>query len=392
MGDGEEIVYAHVEEEAEEAVETMAAPATPTPTPTRTRNQRTPNVKGIRVTAQLPDSAPPALYPPKAVHQCTICNKIFVSFKGLQQHAVIHTDQKPFACDICGKAFRFKSNLFEHRSVHSGFTPHSCPYCGKTCRLKGNLKKHLKTHVNSKEELEEAWKPFASNRRPPAEVPEDAIIVRSTGEPYFTPVSRPRKKKLGLGQDSKPWVEKVRKGDLLPTSSIQEKLHRLSDLLRSAEENYFSAEECLEQARAIPLERFDCPLCKHVFMSRLEAAEHLELEHPTSRSSRPMFCDICLRSFGDRKAFDQHVGYHNRIHLLVKEGHLRLEDPPLQDVVEDYQAEGEVHPGQSPTYHDQAYHHHHDDDDPDSANLIAAVNKGQAQDSYVITHVNSEEF
>ncbi|VDO15017.1 unnamed protein product, partial [Brugia timori] len=73
---------------------------------------------------------------PRAVHQCNICNKIFVSFKGLQQHAVIHTDQKPFGCDICGKAFRFKSNLFEHRSVHSGFTPHACPYCGKTCRLK----------------------------------------------------------------------------------------------------------------------------------------------------------------------------------------------------------------------------------------------------------------
>lgn len=76
-------------------------------------------------------------------------------YLGLQQHAIIHTDQKPFVCDICGKAFRFKSNLFEHRSVHSGYTPHACPYCGKTCRLKGNLKKHLKTHVTTKEELDE---------------------------------------------------------------------------------------------------------------------------------------------------------------------------------------------------------------------------------------------
>lgn len=45
--------------------------------------------------------------------------------------------------------------------MHSGSTPHACPYCGKTCRLKGNLKKHLKTHVQSKEELDEAWRPFA---------------------------------------------------------------------------------------------------------------------------------------------------------------------------------------------------------------------------------------
>ncbi|VDM82091.1 unnamed protein product [Strongylus vulgaris] len=142
-----------------------------------------------------------ALAEPRAVHQCNICNKIFVSFKGLQQHAVIHTDQKPYQCDICGKSFRFKSNLFEHRSVHTGFTPHSCPYCGKTCRLKGNLKKHLKTHVTSKDELERAWRPFAwlvvtrislevltaaalgvytiGNRRPAADIPDDAIIVRA---------------------------------------------------------------------------------------------------------------------------------------------------------------------------------------------------------------------
>lgn len=93
-------------------------------------------------------------------------NYYFLFRLGLQQHAVIHTDQKPFACDICGKAFRFKSNLFEHKSVHSGHISYSCTFCGKTCRLKGNLKKHLKTHVASKEELDEAWKPFARFVRP----------------------------------------------------------------------------------------------------------------------------------------------------------------------------------------------------------------------------------
>jgi len=187
---------------------------------------------------------------PKAVHQCNVCNKIFVSFKGmstpfpllplqshsyhfvpllisgLQQHAIIHTDQKPFECSICSKAFRFKSNLFEHRSVHENVTPHQCPFCGKTCRLKGNLKKHLKTHVGTKEELDNAWRPFASNRRPPADIPHDAIIVRSTGEPsaLFTPPTRPRKRKLGLGTDAKVWVEKIRRGDIFPSAPIHEKV------------------------------------------------------------------------------------------------------------------------------------------------------------------------
>ena len=81
------------------------------------------------------DSATPNVKP-KAVHQCPTCNKIFVSYKGffnffdrlensgLQQHTIIHTDQKPYGCDICGKSFRFKSNLFEHRSVHTNTNPH----------------------------------------------------------------------------------------------------------------------------------------------------------------------------------------------------------------------------------------------------------------------------
>ncbi|VDN25774.1 unnamed protein product [Gongylonema pulchrum] len=247
---------------------------------------------------------------PKSVHQCNICNKIFVSFKGrtsgylhkpqnlhivfsgLQQHAVIHTDQKPYACDICRKSFRFKSNLFEHRSVHSGYTPHACPYCGKTCRLKGNLKKHLKTHVSTKEELEDAWRPFASNRRPPADIPDDAIIVRSTGEPFFTPPSRPRKRKLGLGTDSRVWVEKIRRGELLPSAPIPEKMRRLSELLKTAEENSFTLDDIFEQARALSFERFDCPVCKMMFMSRLECAEHIDIEHPVARTERPFFCEV----------------------------------------------------------------------------------------------------
>ncbi|KAI1704376.1 zinc finger protein 57 like protein [Ditylenchus destructor] len=268
---------------------------------------------------------------PRSVHQCNECNKIFVSFKGLQQHVIIHTDKKPFSCDICQKAFRFKSNLFEHRSMHSGYTPHACPYCGKTCRLKGNLKKHLKTHVQSKEELDEAWRPFASNRRPPAEVPQDAIIVRSTGEPsdLFTPPSKPRKRKLGLGTDSKMWIDKIKRGDILPCVSVTEKMQQIDMVMKTLEDNHVTLDEVFVQVRSLPFERFECPLCKSAFSSRMECQEHLNADHPMARIQRPLFCEICLKSFADKKSMEQHESYHKRVRLLIESGELQVMEPEI---------------------------------------------------------------
>uniref|UniRef100_A0A1I7UAM5 C2H2-type domain-containing protein n=1 Tax=Caenorhabditis tropicalis TaxID=1561998 RepID=A0A1I7UAM5_9PELO len=266
---------------------------------------------------------------PRAVHQCNVCNKIFVSYKGLQQHAVIHTDQKPFRCDICSKSFRFKSNLFEHRSVHTGFTPHACPYCGKTCRLKGNLKKHLRTHVTTKEELEAAWRPFASNRRPPADIPEDAIIVRGAGGPYYTPPPRLKKKKLGLGEPSQ-WVDKLRNGDLLPQVELEDKIRRLEDTIF----NNISLERwsnLFEIAKSIAFETHDCPICKVQFMTRLDCVTHHSIDHANSREGLEFFCEKCFRPFADEASYNQHMSYHTRVLQMIESGTIRPEpsDPDI---------------------------------------------------------------
>lgn len=266
---------------------------------------------------------------PKTVHQCPACNKIFVSFKGLQQHAIIHTDQKPFECDICGKSFRFKSNLFEHRSVHTGTTPHQCPICGKTCRLKGNLKKHLRTHCTTREELEIAWQPFASNRRAPSEIPSDAIIIRPNPDAssLFTPPNRPKKKKFGLGTDATLWIEKIRRGDLLPFVPISDRMRRILELVKLTENGAFDMENLFVHARAIPFERYECLLCKAPFLSRIECQEHIDNEHPNARKQRPNYCDICLRSFNDRQQLATHQEHHKRIQMILESGELKIVEP-----------------------------------------------------------------
>ncbi|CAB3400986.1 unnamed protein product [Caenorhabditis bovis] len=293
------------------------------------------------------DELADGMIPPRAVHQCNVCNKIFVSFKGLQQHAVIHTDQKPYQCDICAKSFRFKSNLFEHRSVHTGFTPHACPYCGKTCRLKGNLKKHLRTHVTTKEELEAAWRPFASNRRPPADIPEDAIIVRGTGGPYYTPVPRPRKKKLGLGPAPDFWVERIKRGEILPEMDIVEKIRRFEDNIFNT---ISTANNVFEAARSIAFETFECPVCKANFLSIHDCMAHYKFDH-VNLPPEDLFCEKCFRGFADLPSLQQHKSYHVRVRNMLNRGVVSTAEPqiliPTQEEITNVLNDPMIHEPQS---------------------------------------------
>lgn len=52
---------------------------------------------------------------------CSIgnCYLIFTTRKGLREHKLIHTGERPLNCKICNKTFRYHSGLSQHRKVHS---------------------------------------------------------------------------------------------------------------------------------------------------------------------------------------------------------------------------------------------------------------------------------
>uniref|UniRef100_A0AC35TY12 GDNF-inducible zinc finger protein 1 n=1 Tax=Rhabditophanes sp. KR3021 TaxID=114890 RepID=A0AC35TY12_9BILA len=257
----------------------------------------------------------------KTVHQCEDCQKVFISYKGLLQHSVIHTDEKPFACNICQKAFRFKSNLFEHKTVHSGFTPHTCPYCGKTCRLKGNLKKHLKTHVASKQELEEAWKPFSSNRRPAQHIPCDAIIIKSTAENtyYSTSARAPRTKKVVMVGTMKDWTDKIVKGQLVPHTLNGERETKLTRFVDANMNKYVNVEDLFNAARYTSFEEYDCPGCQRTFDSRQECMEHVHVcKRLIGRTCKDRYCAKCVRMFETDKLFKAHWEAHKKVNELLE--------------------------------------------------------------------------
>lgn len=270
-------------------------------------------------------------------HQCNICRKCFSSFKGLQQHLVIHTDMRPFKCDICSQSFRFKSNLFEHQSVHTGFTPYKCSYCDKTCRLKGNLKKHLRTHVTNKEELEAAWRPFAkqdpsrrksapySRRQPLAHIQSDNSIPNdfASVSSYATPriAHHPRRKANPSFGNAEDWIRHIKMGEILPQISVEEKLERLQQTIYGDTQLRFS--DLLEISKGIAFETHNCPVCTMPFMSRVDCDNHCQMEHHGMRTDR--FCQQCFRHFGDDTSSTQHQKYHRKIAEMVNQGAIPME-------------------------------------------------------------------
>lgn len=74
-------------------------------------------------------------------------------------------------------------------------------------------------------------------------------------------------------------------------------MRHIDMLMKNLMANQASLEEVFNQVRALPFERFECPLCKSSFNSRMECSDHLTNDHPMARLQRPLFCEVYLRKF-----------------------------------------------------------------------------------------------
>ncbi|XP_054993742.1 histone-lysine N-methyltransferase PRDM16 [Sorex araneus] len=117
--------------------------------------------------------------PDAQAHECKDCERLFPTKYSLEQHLVVHTEEREYKCDQCPKAFNWKSNLIRHqmshdsgkrfecencvkvftdpsnlqrhiRSQHVGARAHACPDCGKTFATSSGLKQHKHIHSTVK--------------------------------------------------------------------------------------------------------------------------------------------------------------------------------------------------------------------------------------------------
>jgi uncharacterized Zn-finger protein len=87
------------------------------------------------------------------IYKCEKCDKICRSKSALNEHILIHENQKTFKCEHCNKCFNTTNILHKHKkSIHSAPGTFVCNVCGKKFNTPFNLKRHNKTHNKQKSE------------------------------------------------------------------------------------------------------------------------------------------------------------------------------------------------------------------------------------------------
>ncbi len=75
---------------------------------------------------------------------CAECHKTYTWFRSLNQHARIHTGEKPFKCSHCGHSFSRENNLKTRVRINTGEKSYKCPHCSDSF----SKKSYLMTHVS----------------------------------------------------------------------------------------------------------------------------------------------------------------------------------------------------------------------------------------------------
>ncbi|KAM3604978.1 uncharacterized protein V6R79_018974 [Siganus canaliculatus] len=93
---------------------------------------------------------------------CEICGRQFNDTGNRKRHIeCTHGGKRKWTCFVCGKSVRERTTLREHLRIHSGEKPHLCSICGQSFRYSSSYRLHLRVHHDDKRyECDECGKTF----------------------------------------------------------------------------------------------------------------------------------------------------------------------------------------------------------------------------------------
>uniref|UniRef100_A0A7N6A339 Zinc finger and BTB domain-containing protein 41 n=1 Tax=Anabas testudineus TaxID=64144 RepID=A0A7N6A339_ANATE len=200
---------------------------------------------------------------------CEICGRQFNDTGNRKRHIeCTHGGKKKWTCCVCGKSVRERTTLREHLRIHSGEKPHLCSICGQSFRHGSSYRLHLRVHHDDKRyECDECGKTF-------------------------------------IRHDHLTKHQKIHSGEKAHQCEECGKCFRRNDHLTVHYKSVHLGEKVWQKYKTAV---HQCEVCKKEFKGK----SSLEMHFRTHSGEKPHRCPECHQTFRIKKTLTKHMVIHS---------------------------------------------------------------------------------
>uniref|UniRef100_A0A8C7KIZ7 Zinc finger and BTB domain-containing protein 41 n=1 Tax=Oncorhynchus kisutch TaxID=8019 RepID=A0A8C7KIZ7_ONCKI len=200
---------------------------------------------------------------------CDICGRQFNDTGNRKRHIeCTHGGKRKWTCLICGKSVRERTTLREHLRIHSGEKPHLCSICGQSFRHGSSYRLHLRVHHDDKRyECDECGKTF-------------------------------------IRHDHLTKHQKIHSGEKAHQCEECGKCFRRHDHLTVHYKSVHLGEKVWQKYKTAV---HQCEVCKKEFKGK----SSLEMHFRTHSGEKPYRCPVCQQTFRIKKTLTKHMVIHS---------------------------------------------------------------------------------
>ncbi|XP_043079819.1 zinc finger and BTB domain-containing protein 41 [Puntigrus tetrazona] len=202
---------------------------------------------------------------------CDICGRQFNDTGNRKRHIeCTHGGKRKWTCFLCGKSVRERTTLREHLRIHSGEKPHLCSICGQSFRHGSSYRLHLRVHHEDKRyECDECGKTF-------------------------------------IRHDHLKKHKKIHTGERAHQCEECGKCFRRADHLTVHYKSIHLGEKIWRRYKAVV---HQCQVCKKEFRGKTNLMSHFR----THSGEKPHRCVICNQTFRIKKTLTKHMVIHSDV-------------------------------------------------------------------------------